>query len=281
MSRFATGKQERASATRGAPPRAYLSLAAAALRSLLAYQGSFLFGLLAMTFGTLAMLYLWRAVLDHGGSAGGFDWPAMKAYLLVTYVAGALVSNYTDYRMASRIRDGDVALDLVRPVDYQRARFAEASGVAVYEVGAALVVTAVAVLAFGGVPTPAAEAAGLFVVSAALVLPLRFCVVYMSALATFWTQNYVGVNAARIALVTMFSGAVVPLVFFPAWLRDVITLLPFAGMASTPGLIYVGALRGSAAVTAVAVQAAWAFGLWVLARALWLAASRKLTVHGG
>ena len=37
-------------------------------------------------------------------------------------------SNLVDFRMSHRIRSGLVALDLVKPVDYQRARFAEALG---------------------------------------------------------------------------------------------------------------------------------------------------------
>lgn len=266
---------------RGAPLRAYRALARAALRGLLVYQVGFLFGVLTTTFATLAMLYLWRAVLGDGDTAAGFDWPRMKAYLIVTFVAGSLVSSYTDYRMAFRIRDGDVALDLVRPVDYQRARFAETTGVAVYEVLTALVVAAAATLLFGGIPRAAPGALGVFALSALLVLPLRFGIVYISALVTFWTKNYIGVNAARTALVTMFSGAVVPLAFFPGWFTKIVMLLPFAGMASTPALIYIGELHGADAVLAVAVQGAWAAGLWWLARGLWAAASRKLTIHGG
>jgi ABC-2 type transport system permease protein len=261
--------------------RAYVGLGRAALRGLLNYQAGFLFGALATVFGALAMLYLWQAVLSHGHQVAGFTWPLMKAYLLVTYVAGSLVSNYTDYRMAIRIRDGDVALDLVRPVDYQSARFAETAGVALYELGTASIVVAAAIILFGGVTAPADGNLGLFVVSAMLVLPLRFGIVYSTALATFWTKNYVGVNAARVALVTMLSGAVVPLAFFPDWFREVLMLLPFAGMASTPALVYIGTLRGGDAVMAVAVQAFWALALWWCARRLWSAASRQLTVHGG
>lgn len=269
----------RAAGVRGAA-RAYRAMARAAFRSLVAYQTSFLFGLLATAVSALAMLYLWRAVLASGPRQG-FDWPDMKAYLLVAFVAGSLVSSYVDYRMAGRIQQGDVALDLVRPVDYQRSRFAEALGFAGYELGTALAVAAVAVAVFGGVRAPDAHVLALFVVSAVLVIPLRFGIVYMSGLVVFWTRNYIGVQSARIALVSLFSGSLVPLAFFPGWTQELASLLPFAGMASTPALLYVGRLQGSAAVTAVVVQAAWAFGLWWLGRAMWAGASRQLTVHGG
>ncbi|MGY4643757.1 ABC transporter permease [Cellulomonas sp. URHB0016] len=260
--------------------RAYSAMARAAFRSLVAYQTSFVFGLLATAVSALAMLYLWRSVLAAGAQSG-FSWPEMKSYLLVAFVAGSLVSSYVDYRMAGRIRQGDVAIDLVRPVGYQASRFAEAVGFGVYELATALAVAACAAAFFGGMSAPAEDVRWLFVVSAVLVLPLRFGIVYMSALVVFWTRNYIGVQAARIGLVTLFSGALVPLAFFPEWLQRVASLLPFAGMASTPALLYVGHLSGTDAVVAVAVQAAWAVGLWLLGRALWGAATRKLTVHGG
>jgi ABC-2 type transport system permease protein len=267
--------------SRRAPVRAYGSLAGAALRSLVAYQTSFVFSLLASIFSALAMFYLWRAVLGHGTSAAGFIWSDMKAYLLITFIANSLVSAYTDYRMAGRIRQGDVAMDLVRPVDYQWARFAETCGFAVYEAGTAIAVAALAAAVFGGVPGPAPGALGPFVVSALLVIPLRFGIVYASGLVTFWTQNYVGVQAARVALVTFLSGSLVPLLFFPDWLREVAGVLPFLGMAGTPALIYIGQLTGAAAVRAVAVQVIWVLVLWFGARLLWLRASRQLTVNGG
>jgi ABC-2 type transport system permease protein len=263
------------------PFRAYRSTARYALRSTLAYQGSFLFGLVASGFGLLAMLYLWRAVLADGHTGAGFDWPQMKAYLLVAFVAGGLVSSWTDYRMAFRILQGDVAMDLVRPLDYQRARFAEAVGYAGYEAGTTLLLAAVAGVVFGGVAWPDAGSWLLFAPSALLVLPLRFGIVYASGLLVFWTQNYIGIQAARIALVTLFSGALVPLAFFPGWLHTLADLLPFAGMASTPALIFVGRLDGAEAVRAIVVQAVWALVLWWSARAFWTRASRQLTVHGG
>ncbi|MDH6470766.1 ABC-2 family transporter protein [Micromonospora sp. NBRC 110037] len=266
--------------TRSRRIRAYRSMARMALKSLLAYQTSFLFGMLASAFGVLSMLYLWRSALA-AGPRQGFDWPQMKAYLLVAFVVGSLVSSYTDYRMANRIQQGDVAMDLVRPVDYQWSRLAESVGFAVYEAGTAIVVVLAAAAIFGGMSPPDRDTLPLFILSALLVLPLRFGIVYLSGLLVFWTQNYVGVQAARIALITLFSGALVPLAFLPEWMRVIATYLPFVGMASTPALLYTGSLDGSDATTAVLVQAAWAVALWWLARLMWSAAARKLTVHGG
>lgn len=260
---------------------AYRALAGAALRSLLAYRLQFLLGLLGGVFVLLSLLYLWRTIIEGGLRPAGLTWPQMKLYLLVGFLANTVVSTYTDWRMASRIRDGAVAIDLTKPVDYQRARFAEATGFAVIELGAGIAVCGLALLVFGGVPLPSGATAAVFVVSLLLIVPLKFSVVYLSTLLCFWTQNYMGVSWARLALMSLFSGALIPIALFPGWLQAIADALPFQAMASTPALIALDRLHGRELWRHLAAQAGWTVGLWYAARAAWTTSSRRLTVHGG
>ncbi len=261
--------------------RAYRALLVAAFRSLLAYRMQFLMGTLASVFALLSMLYLWRTIIAGGFSPVGFSWPQMKAYLLVAFLANTVVSMSTDYRMAGRIRDGMVAIDLTKPVDYQRARFAEALGFACFEVMVGVIVGVVAVAAFGGVPVPPAPMLMAFLFSAALVVPLKFSLVYITGLACFWTQNYMGIHWARLALMQLFSGALVPLALFPDWLRWTAEALPFQGMVYTPALIFLNELDGRELLLRLGVQLGWVIALWYGARLAWRSASKRLTVHGG
>ena len=262
------------------PPRAYRSLALGALRGITAYRLQFFMSSLSTVFLLLTMLYLWRTILASGAQAG-FSWPQMKAYLLVAFVANTVVSMSTDYRMASRIRDGMVAIDLTRPISYQLARLAEASGCAVFEYGTSILFVLVAMLVFGGVALPGGLHASLFVVSLFLVLPLKFTIVYSTTLLCFWTQNYMGINWARTAITNLMSGALIPLAFFPGWLRTLGEVLPFQGLAYTPAMLFLDRFSDRDALLAVTVQLGWAMGLWLLASLAWRKASRRLTVQGG
>ncbi|WP_221655105.1 ABC transporter permease, partial [Actinotalea ferrariae] len=263
------------------PLRAYRALAGVAFKSLVAYRLQFFLGLLGNLFLLLSLLYLWRTILREGQQPLGFTWPEMKAYLLVGFVSSTVVSTYSDWRMALRIQDGSVAVDLTKPVDYQRARLAETLGFAAFEVIACVIVAAGALAAFGGVPVPPPDRLALFCLSLLAVVPLKFAVVYMSGLLCFWTQSYMGVSWARLALQQLFSGAMVPLVFFPDWLRWIAEVLPFQAMAYTPAMLYLGRLEGAELWWRLGAQLGWTVLLWWAARAAWRAASRRLTVHGG
>jgi ABC-2 type transport system permease protein len=260
--------------------RPYVALARTAARSITAHRLNFVLGLFTVLFQLLAMLSIWGVLLRSGSSVGGFTWPEMKAYLLIAYCSGALLS-FADYRLAFRIRDGMVAVDLTKPVDFQRARFAESVGVASVEMGFSLLVCAGVIAIVGGVPVPSAGRLALFVLSFLLVLPLKFCMTYLTAMLCFWTENFFGVGLTRAAVTNLFSGALVPLTMLPGWLQAMAAVLPFASLTFTPALIFLGRGSGVDALRLIAVQLVWLAVLWWGSRLAWRGAIRQLTVHGG
>ncbi|MEU7867720.1 ABC-2 family transporter protein [Dactylosporangium sp. NPDC049140] len=262
--------------------RAYTAHARAAALSALAYRGNFLLSLGGVAFQLVALLAVWKVLLGDGAAqVGGYDWPHMRSYLLVAFASGALVGTFVDFRMSHRIQSGLVALDLVKPVDYQRARLWEVVGGVWIEIAVVALVTGVSIVVSGPPDLPPGPELALFAVSMVLLVPLKFIVVYVSTLACFWTQNFVGVLWARQAITGLLSGALVPLAYFPGWLATAAQWSPFAGLTSTPALIFVGQASGRHALLLVAVQLGWLLLLWYAARALFGRALRQLTVHGG
>jgi ABC-2 type transport system permease protein len=259
----------------------YFAYGRAAALSALAYRANFLLSLGGVAFQLVALLAVWKVLLQASGTVGGFDWPHMRSYLLVAFASGALVGTFVDFGMSFRIQSGLVALDLVKPVDYQRARFWEVVGGVWIELLVVALVTGVSI-AFSGPPDlPPGPELALFAASMVLLIPLKFIVVYFSTLTCFWTQNFVGVLWARQAVTGLLSGALVPLAYFPGWLATAAEWSPFAGLTSTPALIFIGQATGRHALLLVATQLAWLLLLWFGARALFNRALRRLTVHGG
>jgi ABC-2 type transport system permease protein len=183
--------------------------------------------------------------------------------------------------MAYRIESGMVSLDLVKPLNYQTARFAEISGGVMLELALAVAVWVSVIALSGGLAVPSAGRLVLFAVSLVLVIPLKFLVTYVCALACFWTHHYDGIRWTQLAVVGLLSGSMIPISFFPAWLAGIAAWLPFAGMASTPGLIFVGGVDGPEAVRLMALQAGWTVLLWVFGQWAFRGAVRRITIHGG
>lgn len=259
----------------------YLALLRNAARSVLAYRMAFWLGVLGGILPMVSLFAIWGALLDGGRSLGGLDWAQMRAYLLVTFGTGALLAAYGDFRMANRILDGRVALDLVKPVDYQRSRFAEALGGVGMELLAVALVSLGVVLITGPILVPRGTQALWFLASLVSVIPLKFGLMYLTCTLCFYTQNYVGLFWARETISALLSGALVPIALLPGWLQTVSAALPFASVVSTPALIYVGEASGTVAARLLLTQVLWTVALWFAARLAWRFAIRKLTVHGG
>ena len=260
--------------------KAYFALAKVTARSAMVHRLQYALSLLGVLFQLAAMLAVWHALLA-GRTIAGFDWPMMQDYLLVAFAAGALVSNLSDFRVSLKIRSGAVALDLVKPIDYQTARLAETVGTLWVELLSVALVWAGAIGLGARLTLPPAPAMALFVVSMMLLVLLKFALTYLVSLVCFWTKNYLGVYWAKLAIVSLLSGALIPLSLLPGWISTPAQWLPFAGMSSTPGLILIDAASGWHAVRLVAVQLVWAVTLYVAARLAWRGAVRQLTIHGG
>jgi ABC-2 type transport system permease protein len=260
--------------------KAYAALARITARSALTYRMAFVLSLAGVLFQFVSMLAVWRVLLADS-SLRGLTWDQMRGYLLVAFASGILVGLFADFRMMFRIKGGDVALDLIKPVSYQEARFAEVLGALWIEVLVVVLVGSVMAMTTEDMIWPHNSQLILFVISMILSIPLKFIILYTFALGCFWTQNYMGIQWARIAIVNLFSGALIPLAYLPHSLAAAAAWSPFAGLVSTPALILVGGATGGHATVLVLAELSWVIVLWCGAKLVWRVAVRQLTVNGG
>ena len=263
--------------------RKYASIARTSLEITFVYRAGFVLNMLGTIFYVVAMFYLWQTIfLGSPNALGGFTWPEMKAYLLVSFLLNSLMTWFAEWNMSMDIKEGRVATDLARPMDFQASRMATAFGPVPFEFSSALVVGAIVATVFGGIALPADPLhLVVFLFSAFLATLIKFGLVYCVSMTAFWTTGIDGIMVGRVAIQNIFSGALIPLVFFPDWLRAIAAVLPFQGMISTPALTYLGKMDGPTTALMICIQAIWAVGLILLGRLVWRGAVRAVTINGG
>lgn len=263
--------------------RKYVSIARASLSVIFVYRAGFALNMIGSVFYVVAMFYLWQTIfLGSPNGLGAFTWPEMKAYLLVSFLLNSLMTWFAEWNMSADIKEGRVATDLARPMDFQASRLATAFGPVPFEFISALLVGAIVATVFGGIALPADPLHLIvFLLSAFLATLIKFGLVYCVSMTAFWTTGIDGIMVGRVAIQNIFSGALIPLVFFPDWLRAIAAVLPFQGMISTPALTYLGKMDGPTTALMIGVQAVWAIGLILLGRLVWRGAVRAVTINGG
>jgi ABC-2 type transport system permease protein len=262
--------------------RKYVRHILCAIQETTAYRSSYFINIISQFVSYTAIFFLWRAVYASGSVIGGLSWEDMQGYLLVSLFTSAVISGSSEFRVSRSIWTGNIAVELVRPVDYQKANFAITMGNGFAE-GVLVAAIGLAFALFIGFTAPPAQPLTwlFFLVALAFSFVTKFLVVYIFGLFTFWTMGGMGMSWFRRGLTDFFSGALIPLAFFPGWLQTVAAALPFRAIVSTPAMIFIEQLTPSQILVTFAVEAAWAVGLWYLARLVWHFAMQKLTVQGG
>jgi len=100
-------------------------------------------------------------------------------------------------------------------------------------------------------------------------------------LFTFWLVETGGVEDIFYFAISLFSGAMIPLWFFPGWLNNLARFLPFQGIFFVPNSIFVGELGGKEILPALGVQLLWLAISFLILRFVWSRAANKIVVQGG
>jgi len=98
---------------------------------------------------------------------------------------------------------------------------------------------------------------------------------------SFYTVNVWGLSVLQEAVITIMSGALVPLTLFPDWFQTVSLYLPFASLVYVPVAIYTGEIAASGIWPSILIQLGWVAAFFIFVRLLFAYAVRKVTVFGG
>ena len=264
-------------------PAAGAALVAAGFRRYASYRQATLAGAVTNTvFGVIKISILFAAASAAGGTIAGYDRAALSTYTWVSQGLIAVVWVFAWTPVADRVRTGDVAVDLGRPVHPVAAWLAEDLGRA----GQACLVRFVGPLVIGGllygltVPTRAATLP-LFVLSTVLAVLVSFGGRLLVSLSAFWLVDVRGLLRLHMFAVNALCGLLVPVHFLPGWARVLAYSTPFPSIMQVPVDLVTERYTGPIALGLVAMQAGWAALL--LAACVWVfdRGSRRLVVQGG
>lgn len=259
-----------------------LEFAKQGYRRYAAYPAATWAGLFTNTVFGFMRVYILLALFDGRPDVGGYDRSAVVTYAWAAQGLIATIYIWGWQDIALRIRSGDIATDLVRPVHPLRAGLAFDLGRGVYHLvfrGAPPVL--LGGVLFGLLVPDGVLGWGAAAASIALAVVVSYAFRASYNLLAFWLLDSRGTMLLAITAATLFSGTVIPVRFFPDWLALVANGTPFPSMVQTPVDVFMGRLEGADLARALATQAAWAVGLMALARGLLALGVRRLVIQGG
>jgi ABC-2 type transport system permease protein len=257
----------------------YLLAARNEIRTAFTYRAS-RGGLIISACVLIALQYfIWRSVFHGVDTRAGVT---LTQVVLYAVLARLWLIVLPGFRLASdlerRIRDGSIVRDLTYPASFAGVWLARSLGrSAGWFVSVALPLLVVGIVWIRPDTGMSSTVAGL--ISACFGYLIAFCLASFVGLSTLFLRRADGLNELRDAMSSVLGGSLVPLIFYPQSVADVIQYLPFIHVFYIP----IGLLSGMSGLGwgDVAVGGVWALGLLGALVLAVRAARPRLVLEGG
>ncbi|GAB7389332.1 ABC-2 family transporter protein [Bacillaceae bacterium] len=259
----------------------YLEIIRIRFLTMLAYRVNYYSGIVIYSINIGAYYFLWQAIYGGQASMGGLTAAQMTTYIAVSWMARAFYFNNLDREILLEIKEGKVAIEMIRPYDYLTVKMMQGLGEGLFRLLFFSVPGILVVGMFLPIAWPASlQTWGLYLTSLLFSFLINTQINLITGVLSFFFLNNEGMMRAKRVIVDLFSGLILPISFYPDWAQHFLQLLPFQAISYLPGMIFTGAI-GQAVWQALAVQLFWFVALIFPLRFLWARARKNLIVQGG
>jgi ABC-2 type transport system permease protein len=249
---------------------------------MLAYRVNYYSGIVIYSLNIGVNYFLWMSIYGDQNSLQGLTATQMVTYIAVAWMARAFYFNNLDREIAGEIRDGTVAIQLIRPYPYLLVKMFQGFGEGLFRLLLFSAPGMIVVAFIFPIQLPGFSDSWLkFFLSLFLAFIINTQVNLLVGVCAFFTLNNEGILWAKRVIVDLLSGLMIPIAFYPEWAQVILQYLPFQAISYLPSLVLVKGLSGEALVHTLLIQVAWCILLWIPIQWVWAKARKTLIVQGG
>jgi ABC-2 type transport system permease protein len=244
-----------------------------------AYRAEFLIWMFSTNM-PLVMLALWAAVA-RSGPVGSYTQKSFAAYYLAALLVRLLTGSWVVWEMTMEIRQGTLALRLLRPLHPLLAYSAE--NLAAVPMRGIVAIPLIVIFLWnvrdqlGGDPI-------LWLMLAPAMLGawlLTFLVMSIIGTLGLWFESATSLFEAWLGISAILSGYLIPLDLFPAAVREVALVLPFRFLLSFPVELVLGRVDRWHALALLVAQWGYVAAALLATRLVWRSGLRRYAAYGG
>ena len=243
---------------------------------------------LVIIFGNLIYLtivyFLWKAIFasSETGVVGGMTFESTLIYLVLATALFNFMSMYAVWDIGRSIQSGKIVLDLLRPFEYRRYLFWCLVGPTFVQFFTTFLPTFIIVCIVTKGSVPLGINLIYFAVSVVFSVIINYNIDFIVGTICIYTESIWGINIMKEVIVLLFSGATIPLNFFPEKLKDFALCLPFRAIYDSPLKILLSQNAGfNDMAETLFIQLFWAVTLTLFAKIFWSVSIKRITVNGG
>ena len=230
----------------------------------------------------LANYCLYSAIFKSSERVAGYTVGEAITYMGIAWLLRSAFNTQTDRLIGSRVRSGDIALDLMRPIYYPALVFWQGLG---RSIGRAVIISIPLVIFTAIVldvsPPKDFDNWAFFVASIAIGYLMTFSIYLLVGVAAFFIEYNVELSWTVDMTVRLLAGLLIPLDFFPVKIATVLLYSPFRYIYFLPIQVYLGRVPAGETVPALLTGVLWLTVMLTLGHVLYVIGARRLTIQGG
>lgn len=232
----------------------------------------------------IIIYFLWRAIYDSSptDTVNGMTFYDTMIYLVLAQAMFNFMNNFVVWDLGRGYQSGEIVEFLVKPIDYQRYLFFATAGNSVVTFFITFLPTFLVIYFV----TRGSFALGInlvfYAVSVIFAIIINYCVDFFVGTICFYTQTIWGVNTMKDVVVSLLSGATIPLAFFPEQIRKAVEFLPFQAIYHTPLHMLTGTdMTLADYMQGLGLQLFWVLAMLLISKVFWKRSLKVLTINGG
>jgi ABC-2 type transport system permease protein len=238
----------------------------------------------ALEFVRIVILYFfWNAVFQNSTSQSisGYTLEEMIGYIFISSMVYSYTSNDVLHSLSSMIKRGEVTQLLIKPIDFQTSFLMEALGNKLM-ILILNIIPMIFAIYFLNIPHPKTIGNWVtFFISLFIAGLIHFYYEFCVSLLSFYMTNLWGIEITNEAVFEFFSGALIPLTFFPEKLITICHYLPFEHIIFTPVNIFIGKISPDRWIEHLQMEILWAIIMLIMGRVLLKQGLKRVVIHGG
>jgi ABC-2 type transport system permease protein len=212
--------------------------------------------------------FIWTAVYGSRPELAGLELEQIIRYFGATALIGYLTMDFADWNLSMLIRTGRFITFSLRPVHHRFFALAQKLGHRVLGFSLEFIPCIIIFHFVFGVDMRPAHIPWT-ILSVALAFLINFYFHYILGLTSFWFVEAGGLRRVIQLLSMFFSGALIPLAFFPEGLRMAQYFLPFQYTVYVPAMVFIGNFQPYMILyQGFAVLIMYALSEWIYRRAM-------------
>ena len=262
--------------------RGYLAVLRGSFMVGMVYRFGFLFNIIGNIVYLGVAYYLWKSIYRYSDTIRGLTFNETFLYVGLGSAIFILLKTYVDWYISFEIREGSIASYLIKPMDFGLYTLSFSFGSILMNLAAITVPTLIMLLFVFKVKFTMGPGLILLPLSLFMAFMISFCFDYFIGLLGFYSESVWGLSTVKEIIVTVFSGALIPLQFFPGAMQKVLLLLPFQAVYHTPLMMATRPNLGwDVFLNMLLVQLVWVVVLFAGTRLFYNQAIKVLRVSGG